>query len=91
MGVTGKMWASQDCREQENILISQEAQVIPADEISVSSQQLELPTTEACTAGQFSTKISLSQYKRTGQPVEHGKHIQAKYPKEHIQRGVYKN
>lgn len=85
------MWSSQDCGEQENILISQEAQVIPADEISISSQQLELPITEACTAGQFGTKISLSQYKRTGQPVEHGKHTQAKCPKEHIQRGVYKN
>lgn len=52
---------------------------------------LEFHIIEAYTAGQFSTKISVSQYKRTGHPVERDKYIQAKCPKEHSQRGVYKN
>jgi len=42
------------------------------------------------TAGQFSTKISLHQYKRAGHPAEHKEYIQAKCPKEHSQKGVYK-
>lgn len=83
--------ASQDCGEQENILNSQEAQAILADEISLSSQQLELHITEAYTAGQFGTKTSLSQYKRTGHPIEHDKYIEAERPKERSQRGAYKN
>lgn len=58
------MQTSQDSGEQKNVLFSQEAQAIPADGISISSQQLELHITEAYTAGQLGTKISLSQYKR---------------------------
>lgn len=42
-------------------LFPQEAQVILADETSISLQQLELHITEACTAGQLGVKISLSQ------------------------------
>lgn len=84
------MQTSQDSGEQENVLLSQEAQAILADGISISSQQLELYITEACTAGQLGTKISLFQCKRMGHPVENDKYTQAKCLQEPSQRGACK-
>lgn len=74
---------------RKTLLFPQEAQAILADEISISSQQLELHITEAYTAGQLGIKISLSQCKRTGHLLEH-KYTEAGCLKEPSKRGAYK-